>query len=100
MSTVAQQCFGLQRLGTAPVDLIVSGLLLEVQEHLLPTHAWPVRVIENIGGRLLLRYEGASSAAHDFWLFYQHLRLHELGWARQQQHVSYQLPQGVLLADV
>ena len=63
-------------------------MLLELQDELQPLRVWPVRVIENVGGRLLLRYEGVGSVAHDFWLFYRHHRLHELGWAKQQQQLG------------
>ena len=69
-------------------------MLLEVHEALSPSNVWPVRVVENIGGRLLLRYEGALNASHDFWLFYLDVRLHELGWAKQQAGYGYQLPTG------
>ena len=64
-----------QSTGTTPVDQIKVGMLLEVQHTSDPNKFWIVRIVENVGGRLLLRYEGAKDASNDFWLFYLHYRL-------------------------
>ncbi|XP_023933206.1 scm-like with four MBT domains protein 1 isoform X1 [Lingula anatina] len=69
--------------GITPIDQIKQGMRLEVQHELQPKSVWVVRIIENIGGRLLLRYEGTDSATHDFWLFYLHPRLHPIGWGQE-----------------
>uniref|UniRef100_T1J4G1 SAM domain-containing protein n=1 Tax=Strigamia maritima TaxID=126957 RepID=T1J4G1_STRMM len=66
--------------GTNPIDLITQGMKIEVQEKLNPLNVWIATVLENVGGRLLLRYDGAT-ASEDFWLFYLSYRLHPVGWA-------------------
>ncbi|CAH1784251.1 unnamed protein product [Owenia fusiformis] len=71
--------------GTTPIDQIKQGMKLEAQHVLSPTTVWIVEVLENVGGRLLLRYECAQTASHDFWLFYLDLRLHPLGWGQEQR---------------
>uniref|UniRef100_A0A665UYT2 SAM domain-containing protein n=1 Tax=Echeneis naucrates TaxID=173247 RepID=A0A665UYT2_ECHNA len=69
--------------GKNTVDLIVEGSVLELQDVSDPFLYWPVRVIQNVGGRLRLRYAGLSEAhqAQDTWLFYLDVRLQPLGWA-------------------
>lgn len=65
------------------MDLIVEGSILELQDSCDPFLYWPVRVIQNTGGRLTLRYVGLSDEhqAQDIWLFYLNVRLRPLGWA-------------------
>ncbi|PSN43066.1 Scm-like with four MBT domains protein 2 [Blattella germanica] len=41
-------------------------------------------VIENVGGRLLLRYDTPDSSSPDFWLFYSSQRLFPMGWAAEK----------------
>lgn len=69
--------------GKNTVDLIVEGSILELQDSCDPFLYWPVRVIQNTGGRLTLRYVGLSDEhqAQDIWLFYLNVRLRPLGWA-------------------
>ncbi len=76
-----------------PIDQIKEGMRLEVQHVMNPQFVWVVRVMENVGGRLLLRYEGTDKANHDFWLFYIHYRLHYIGWAKEHG-LSYKQPPG------
>lgn len=45
-------------------------------------------------GRLLLRYEGCETAAHDFWLFYLNIRVHPVGWG-QDNGLIYHPPSGI-----
>ena len=46
--------------------------------------AWIVNVVENVGGRLKLRYEGLEdSDKFDQWIFYLDPFLHQVGWATQ-----------------
>jgi len=85
-------CF-CQRTGTLPIDQIKEGMYLEAQDDTDRDLVWPVKVIENVGGRLLLRYVTAETAAGDFWLFYLHHRLHPIGWARSHD-CAYQPPAG------
>jgi len=65
-------------------------MYLEAQHDIDLDLVWPVKVIENVGGRLLLRYVSAG----DFWLFYLHHRLHPIGWARSRDY-QYQPPAGL-----
>uniref|UniRef100_A0A8C4QAU1 SLED domain-containing protein n=1 Tax=Eptatretus burgeri TaxID=7764 RepID=A0A8C4QAU1_EPTBU len=61
---------------------VVPGCWLELQDAHVGLHAWPVRVEENIGGRLRLRYcgLGPAEARHDQWLFFLMPRIRPLGW--------------------
>ena len=83
-----------QRTGTLPIDQIKEGMFLEAQHGIEPDLVWPVKVIENVGGRLLLRYVAADTAAGHFWLFYLHHRLHPIGWARSRD-CAYRPPAGL-----
>lgn len=69
------------------MDLIVEGSVLELQDVSDPFLYWPVRVIQNVGGRLRLRYAGLSDnhQAQDRWLFYLDVRLRPLGWALENR---------------
>ncbi|XP_041833392.1 scm-like with four MBT domains protein 2 isoform X1 [Melanotaenia boesemani] len=79
--------------GKNTVDLITEGSVLELQNVSDPFLYWPVRVIQNIGGRLRLRYAGLSEdhQAHDTWLFYLDVRLRPLGWALEN-HLALEPP--------
>ncbi|XP_064633870.1 scm-like with four MBT domains protein 1 isoform X2 [Lineus longissimus] len=72
-----------KKTGTTPVDQIKQGMRLEIQHQLYRQAVWIVKVLENVGGRLLMRYEGTNTAVHDFWLFYLHSRVHPVGWAHE-----------------
>ena len=42
-------------------------------------------MVDNIGGRLRLRYEGLEGSANcEHWLYYLDPFLHHVGWAAQQ----------------
>ncbi|NXB30424.1 SMBT1 protein, partial [Eulacestoma nigropectus] len=74
---------GLHR-GKNPLDLIAPGSRLELQNIRDSLEAWVVNVVENVGGRLKLRYEGLEdSDKFDQWLFYLDPFLHQVGWAAQ-----------------
>ncbi|NXF06827.1 SMBT1 protein, partial [Smithornis capensis] len=74
---------GLHR-GKNPLDLIAPGSRLELQNFRDSLEAWIVNVVENVGGRLKLRYEGlGDSDKFDQWLFYLDPFLHQVGWAAQ-----------------
>uniref|UniRef100_A0A8D2JBB6 Scm like with four mbt domains 1 n=1 Tax=Varanus komodoensis TaxID=61221 RepID=A0A8D2JBB6_VARKO len=78
---------GLHR-GKNPLDLIAPGSRLECQHLNDSLGAWVVSVLENIGGRLRLRYEGlGDSDQHDLWMFYLDPFLHPVGWAIQQGYI-------------
>uniref|UniRef100_A0A8C4Y562 Scm like with four mbt domains 1 n=1 Tax=Gopherus evgoodei TaxID=1825980 RepID=A0A8C4Y562_9SAUR len=75
---------GLHR-GKNPLDLIAPGSRLECQNSQDSLAAWIVKVVENVGGRLKLRYEGlVDSDQSDQWMFYLDPFLHQMGWATQQ----------------
>ncbi|MFT7798259.1 scm-like with four MBT domains protein 2 isoform X2 [Arapaima gigas] len=77
--------------GKNTVDLITPGSLLELQDQHEPILYWPARVIENVGGRLRLRYAGLEQDDHDTWLFYLDVRLRPMGWS-QENHYTMELP--------
>lgn len=87
--------------GKNTVDLVVVGSVLELQDVSDPLLYWPVRVIQNVGGRLRLRYAGLSDdqQACDTWLFYLDVRLRPLGWA-QENHLSLEPPTGDHLIEL
>ncbi|NWY17334.1 SMBT1 protein, partial [Aphelocoma coerulescens] len=85
---------GLHR-GKNPLDLIAPGSRLELQNIRDSLEAWIVTVVENVGGRLKLRYEGLEdSDKFDQWLFYLDPFLHQVGWAAQHGY-SLQPPLGI-----
>ncbi|NXG19922.1 SMBT1 protein, partial [Grallaria varia] len=85
---------GLHR-GKNPLDLIAPGSRLELQNTRDSLEAWIVTVVENVGGRLKLRYEGLEdSAKFDQWLFYLDPFLHQVGWAAQHGY-SLQPPSAI-----
>lgn len=81
--------------GKNTVDLVVVGAILELQDVSDPLLYWPARVVQNVGGRLRLRYAGLSEdqQARDTWLFYLDVRLRPLGWALEN-HLSLEPPTG------
>ncbi|OBS60017.1 hypothetical protein A6R68_08863, partial [Neotoma lepida] len=73
------------RNGRNPLDLIAPGSRLECQAFRDSLSSWIVTVVENIGGRLKLCYEGLeSSDSFEHWLYYLDPFLHHIGWATQQ----------------
>ncbi|XP_021367553.1 scm-like with four MBT domains protein 1 isoform X2 [Mizuhopecten yessoensis] len=72
--------------GITPIDQLKQGMRLELQHPINPMEIWLVKIIENVGGRLYLRFEGADTAANDFWLFYLNHRLHPIGWAKSNAY--------------
>ncbi|XP_061195549.1 scm-like with four MBT domains protein 1 [Saccostrea echinata] len=82
--------------GTTPVDQLKRGMRLELQHAINPTDIWLVKIIENVGGRLYLRLEGAEPGSNDFWLFYLNHRLHPIGWAKTNGY-KYSPPQELIM---
>ncbi|XP_071081791.1 scm-like with four MBT domains protein 1 [Haliotis cracherodii] len=80
--------------GTTPVDQLKQCMRLEIQDVCKPTNVWVVQIIENVGGRLYLRYEGVESGTHDFWMFYLNESLHPIGWAKEMKY-TYKPPKEV-----
>ena len=77
------------------MDQIKEGIWLEVQEELRPDTLWLVKVVENVGGRLLLRPDGLDTGVLDFWMFYLDDRLHPLGW-RKKMGYRFGVPEGIV----
>ncbi|KAM7041200.1 PREDICTED: scm-like with four MBT domains protein 1 [Sturnus vulgaris] len=85
---------GLHR-GKNPLDLIAPGSRLELQNIRDSLEAWIVTVVDNVGGRLKLRYEGLEDLdKFDQWLFYLDPFLHQVGWAAQHGY-SLQPPSAI-----
>ncbi|XP_059712263.1 scm-like with four MBT domains protein 1 [Haemorhous mexicanus] len=85
---------GLHR-GKNPLDLIAPGSRLELQNTRDSLEAWIVTVVENVGGRLKLRYEGLEDLdKFDQWIFYLDPFLHQVGWAAQHGY-SLQPPSAI-----
>ncbi|XP_075403632.1 scm-like with four MBT domains protein 1 isoform X2 [Tenrec ecaudatus] len=73
------------RNGRNPLDLIAPGSRLECQASQDSVSTWLVTVVENIGGRLRLRYVGLDGQeGSEHWLYYLDPFLHHIGWAAQQ----------------
>lgn len=70
--------------GCTPVDRIKQGVKVEVQCTKDPYRLWIATIVENVGGRLLLRYDSPDSNTQDFWLFYSSPRIFPVGWAERQ----------------
>lgn len=69
------------------MDLILEGSVLELQDLSDPFLYWPARVVQNVGGRLRLRYAGLTDeqCTQDTWIFYLDVRLRPLGWALENR---------------
>ncbi|GAB1285962.1 Scm-like with four MBT domains protein 2 [Apodemus speciosus] len=73
--------------GKDPIDLITVGSLIELQDTQNPFQYWIVSVIENVGGRLRLRYVGLEhTESYDRWLFYLDYRLRPIGWCQENKY--------------
>ncbi|XP_008703636.1 scm-like with four MBT domains protein 2 [Ursus maritimus] len=73
--------------GKGPIDLITVDCLIELQDSQSPFQYWIVSVIENVGGRLRLRYVGLEDTeSYDQWLFYLDYRLRPVGWCQENKY--------------
>ncbi|XP_034366202.1 scm-like with four MBT domains protein 2 isoform X2 [Arvicanthis niloticus] len=73
--------------GKGPIDLITVDSLIELQDSQNPFQYWIVSVIENVGGRLRLRYVGLEhTESYDRWLFYLDYRLRPVGWCQENKY--------------
>ncbi|OWR43838.1 scm with four MBT domains protein 2 [Danaus plexippus plexippus] len=66
--------------GMSPIDRIKVGMKVEIQNIIDPYRYWIATVCENIGGRLLLRYDGADEDLPQFWMFFCNTRLSSFGF--------------------
>ncbi|XP_022538508.2 scm-like with four MBT domains protein 1 isoform X2 [Astyanax mexicanus] len=76
---------GAQR-GCNPVDLLSTGLSVELVDNQDAAAAWCAVIEDNVGGRLRLRYsgtEGLPDAQSITWVFYLNPLLHLPGWAKE-----------------
>lgn len=68
--------------GLSMVDRIKQGMKVEVSDIRHPYKLWLATIIENVGGRLLLRYDTpGSSPMKDFWIFCTSEHLHRHGFS-------------------
>ncbi|XP_026539750.1 scm-like with four MBT domains protein 2 [Notechis scutatus] len=73
--------------GKNAVDLIALDSLIELQGGQSPFQFWIVSVVENVGGRLRLRYAGLEETdSYDQWLFYLDCRLRPVGWCQENKY--------------
>ncbi|XP_062990760.1 scm-like with four MBT domains protein 2 [Elgaria multicarinata webbii] len=73
--------------GKNPVDLITVDSFIELQDSQNPFQYWIVSVLENVGGRLRLRFVGLEeTASYDQWLFYLDYRLQPVGWCQENKY--------------
>ncbi|XP_053634164.1 scm-like with four MBT domains protein 2 [Cherax quadricarinatus] len=70
--------------GYTAVDRIKQGMKVEVLFNGNPLCGWVATVMDNVGGRLLLRYDTPDCSGDTFWLFYQDLRLRPPDWIYHQ----------------
>lgn len=66
--------------GFVKADRIKPGMKVEVQDPSNPYSLWIASIIENVGGRLLLRYDTPDSSAPEFWLYFTSPRIFPMGW--------------------
>lgn len=69
-SAVTVPSYVLEMKGSAPIDQIQPNMKLLVLEEENPLNGWAASVLKNVGGRLLLRYDGCNDPHWDLWLFY------------------------------
>ncbi|XP_013910163.1 PREDICTED: scm-like with four MBT domains protein 2 [Thamnophis sirtalis] len=73
--------------GKNAVDLLTLDSLIELQDGQSPFRFWIVSVVENVGGRLRLRYAGLEETdSYDQWLFYLDCRLRPVGWCQENKY--------------
>ncbi|XP_072939038.1 scm-like with four MBT domains protein 2 isoform X2 [Epargyreus clarus] len=66
--------------GMSPIDRIKVGMKVEIQNLMDPYRYWIATVCENVGGRLLFRYDGADEDLSQFWIFFSNPRLSSFGF--------------------
>jgi hypothetical protein len=89
--------FFLQEIGLTPVEQLKVGMLLELQDINHPWTLWFVRIINNRGGRLQLRYITniieEDNDSLDIRIFYLDHRVHFIGWCSKNSSIySYEIP--------
>ncbi|XP_058802234.1 scm-like with four MBT domains protein 1 [Phymastichus coffea] len=67
--------------GLSIIDRIKTGMKVEVSDVRHPYKLWVATIKENVGGRLLLRYDTPGSSSKEFWMFCTSEHLHQYGFA-------------------
>ncbi|CAN7988652.1 unnamed protein product, partial [Ixodes hexagonus] len=75
---VTVPAYVLEMKGSVPIDQLREGMKLLVLEEGNPLNGWAASVRQNVGGRLLLRYDGCQEGTWDLWLFYLSHRVRPL----------------------
>ncbi|XP_034237039.1 scm-like with four MBT domains protein 1 isoform X1 [Thrips palmi] len=70
--------------GFVPTERIKAGMKVEVQDVVNPYSLWIATIIENVGGRLLLRYDTPDSSSPEFWLYFTSSRIYPMGWCSEK----------------
>lgn len=83
--------------GLSMTDRIKRGIKVEISDVLHPYKLWVATIIENVGGRLLLRYETPSSSRADFWIFCTSERLHSYGFTSKSDSKWFLEPPGSII---
>ncbi|CAF2026421.1 unnamed protein product [Rotaria magnacalcarata] len=96
-----------RNIGLNPVEQIKCGMLLEIQDINCPWTLWFVRVINNRGGRLHLRYvtsineEDSDKVSSDIHIFYLDWRVHSIGWTSNNSSIYfYHIPTCFKLSSI
>ncbi|CAF4128379.1 unnamed protein product [Adineta steineri] len=90
-------------IGLNPAEQLKRGMLLEIQDLNRPWTLWFVRIINNRGGRLHLRYishinEDEEQDSSDIHIFYLDWRIHFIGWTSKNPSIYfYDIPTCLLL---
>jgi hypothetical protein len=83
-------------IGLNPSEQLKNGMLLEIQDLNRPWTLWFVRIINNRGGRLHLRYiinNLTDELSSDIHIFYLDWRVHFIGWCSKNPSIySYDIP--------
>ncbi|GFS85109.1 scm-like with four MBT domains protein 2 [Nephila pilipes] len=81
--------------GFIPIDQIKCGMKLELADENNAKNVWIVTITQNIGGRLLLTYDGCEESSNfNVWLFYLSDRLNPVGYAKSN-NLQYSPPEEV-----
>ncbi|GFU73926.1 scm-like with four MBT domains protein 2 [Trichonephila clavipes] len=81
--------------GFIPIDQIKCGMKLELMDEYNAKNVWIVTIAQNIGGRLLLTYDGCEeTSSFNIWLFYLSDRLNPVGFAKLN-NMQYSPPEGM-----
>ncbi|KAK0182551.1 hypothetical protein PV327_000679 [Microctonus hyperodae] len=80
--SVAQEMLSGEELSMS--DRIKQGMKIELNDAFHPYKLWVATIIENVGGRLLLRYDtpdNVKTTIKDFWVFCTSESLHQYGFS-------------------